>query len=78
MNLIKRRKLSGLLILVLTVSTSLANNPNWKDAKWIWQQEDGPSNTWMSFRKTVTIDEIPDIVEAYIAVDSKFWLWIND
>ena len=52
-------------------------HPNWEDAQWIWQQEDGPSNTWMSFRKTITIDEIPEIVEANIAVDSKFWLWIN-
>ena len=50
---------------------------DWGNAQWIWQQEDGPSNTWMSFRKTVTISEIPDVAEAHIAVDSKFWLWIN-
>jgi hypothetical protein len=31
----------------------------------------------MSFRKTVTINDIPDAVEAHIAVDSKFWLWVN-
>lgn len=57
--------------------TFFAQKPNWDNAQWIWQQEDGPSNTWMSFRKTVTIDEVPAIVEANIAVDSKFWLWVN-
>lgn len=49
----------------------------WGNAQWIWQQEDGPSNAWMSFRKTITLEEIPEQVEARIAVDSKFWLWIN-
>lgn len=64
---------------VITFITTMcfAQIPNWENAKWIWQQEDGPSNTWMSFRKTITIDDIPEIVEANIAVDSKFWLWIN-
>jgi hypothetical protein len=65
-----------LLFLTLSI-TVFANTPNWGNAQWIWQQEDGPSNTWMSFRKTVTLDEIPEIVEANISVDSKFWLWIN-
>ena len=56
---------------------SYANSPDWDGAQWIWQQDDGPSNTWMSFRKTIIIEELPDEVEAHIAVDSKFWLWIN-
>jgi alpha-L-rhamnosidase len=66
-----------LLITILYSGLVCANTPNWNNAQWIWQQEDGPSNTWMSFRKTITLNEIPDIVEANIAVDSKFWLWIN-
>ena len=70
-------KISIALVLVLASSFSFAQTPNWQDAQWIWQQEDGPSNTWMSFRKTITVEEIPDIVEAHIAVDSKFWIWIN-
>ena len=65
------------LVFVFTTSIFFGQSPNWENAQWIWQQEDGPSNTWMSFRKTITIDEIPAIVEANIAVDSKFWLWIN-
>ncbi|WP_136480765.1 alpha-L-rhamnosidase-related protein [Cognatitamlana onchidii] len=65
-----------LLILIISTAT-FATNPNWGNAQWIWQQEDSPSNTWMSFRKTVTLEEIPENVEAHISVDSKFWLWIN-
>ena len=62
---------------ILVTFFGFAQTPNWENAKWIWQQEDGPSNTWMSFRKSITIDNVPEIVEANIAVDSKFWLWIN-
>lgn len=68
---------SFFIVITLITSLCFSQNPNWGDAEWIWQQEDGPSNTWMSFRKTVNINEIPDIVEVNIAVDSKFWLWIN-
>ncbi len=66
-----------LFVAIIIFTTHHANAANWKNARWIWQQEDGPSNTWMSFRKTVSIDEVPEVVEAQISVDSKFWLWIN-
>ncbi|RXP46240.1 glycoside hydrolase [Lutibacter sp. HS1-25] len=72
-------KLSFLFMLFLIGMTTIgyAKEPNWGNAQWIWQQEDGPSNTWMSFRKTVTLNEVPKQVEALVSVDSKFWLWIN-
>lgn len=67
-----------LVLFLLTLnSIAFAADPNWGNAQWIWQQADGPSNTWMSFRKSLTIDEVPEVVEAHMAVDSKFWLWIN-
>ncbi len=47
------------------------------NANWIWQDADGPANTWACFRKTFLLDEIPSIAKAKIAVDSKYWLWIN-
>lgn len=53
-----------------------SNNVNWK-AKWIWQEDEGPENTWMCFRKTITLKEVPEKAVAHIAVDSKYWLWIN-
>ncbi|WP_372772743.1 alpha-L-rhamnosidase C-terminal domain-containing protein [Mangrovibacterium sp.] len=66
-----------LLILMISINISNAFTMDWGSAQWIWQQQDGPANTWMSFRKTVNLDELPNQVEAHIAVDSKFWLWIN-
>ncbi len=63
--------------MLMLVALSNVSAVNWGNAQWIWQQADGPSNTWMSFRKTVQLDEVPAQVEALIAVDSKFWLWIN-
>ncbi|MBN2572954.1 MAG: discoidin domain-containing protein [Deltaproteobacteria bacterium] len=46
-------------------------------AKWIWQADDGPANTWMCFRKTFTLASVPTSLIANIAADSKYWLWIN-
>ena len=46
-------------------------------ANWIWQSVDGPQNTWMCFRKTVTLASAPSTAYARIAADSKYWLWIN-
>ena len=38
-----------------------------------------PANTWMAFRKQVTLDAAPSgEVTARIAADSKYWLYIND
>lgn len=66
-----------IILLFLALIALKANAVNWNKAQWIWQEQDTTPNTWVSFRKTVTLDEIPEIIEAYIAVDSKFWLWIN-
>jgi len=35
------------------------------------------TNVWQAFRKTITLKEKPKIAYARIAVDSKYWLWIN-
>ena len=76
---ITRHILALSLVIILIFSSIVhAQNPNWGDAQWIWQHQDGPSNTWMSFRKNITLSEVPNAVEANISVDSKFWLWIND
>jgi alpha-L-rhamnosidase len=45
--------------------------------QWIWQAEDGPANTWMCFRKKLGCSTVPTTARARIAVDSKYWLWIN-
>jgi len=45
--------------------------------QWIWQAGDGPANTWVAFRKTVSLSNPPASVKALIAADTKYWLWIN-
>lgn len=47
------------------------------NANWIWQTADGPQNTWMCFRKTVTLASVPASAPVRIAADSKYWLWVN-
>lgn len=34
-------------------------------------------NSWMCFRKDITLSRVPEIAVARIAADSKYWLWIN-
>jgi hypothetical protein len=47
-------------------------------AEYIWDGTDGAEeNVWMCFRKTATLDEVPDALPAYISADSKYWLYIN-
>lgn len=48
-----------------------------RQADWIWQKSDGPANIWMAFRKEIDFDRNPVSAVAKIAVDSKYWLWIN-
>ena len=47
------------------------------EAKWIWDSHPGPTNTWMCFRHTLNLASKPHRAMANIAVDSKYWLWIN-
>ena len=46
-------------------------------AQWIWQRQAGPANTWMCFRKRFELPAGPVRAVARIAVDSKYWLWVN-
>ena len=50
-----------------------------QNAKWISANEesvDSP-NTWVAFRKDFDVGKVPSSANAKIAVDSKYWLWIN-
>lgn len=82
----KRLKFLWFVILLLIVLTTLIffikniNDSIQSEeslANYIWDNST-ENNTWMCFRKTFSIDEndIHDAV-AQIAVDSKYWLYIN-
>ncbi|MDE6925650.1 MAG: hypothetical protein K2P59_10405 [Acetatifactor sp.] len=47
------------------------------DTKWIWKNGEHNENTWMCFVKKVRVEKIPQTAVAKIAVDSKYWLYIN-
>ncbi|AWB65464.1 glycoside hydrolase [Saccharobesus litoralis] len=47
-------------------------------AQWIWSNKGGSvPNSWVAFRKDVTIDNLDQQAKAYISADTKYWLWIN-
>ncbi|MDR0381798.1 MAG: family 78 glycoside hydrolase catalytic domain [Oscillospiraceae bacterium] len=48
------------------------------EAQWIWDRLTDDRNAWTAFRKSFTLAEAPTgPVEAQIAVDAKYWLYIN-
>ena len=47
-------------------------------SRWIGSEQcQSTPNTWLCFRKTVHLPGVPGEMIANIAVDSKYWLWIN-
>ena len=70
------RKLFGILLLAWA-SLGLHAGSDWK-AQWINADRcQSATNTWLIYRKTVTIGEVPERLVARIAADTKYWLWIN-
>ena len=69
-----------LIVIALAFLATFAVNAedfSWK-AKWISKQESqSTTNTWIAFRKKVTLDNVPKSLVARIGVDTKYWLWIN-
>jgi hypothetical protein len=59
----------------LGLSSAATESINWS-AQWV-----GPgnaaSNSWICFRKVVSLPKVSSSVRARIAVDSKYWLWLN-
>lgn len=45
--------------------------------KWIAPSGANHPNSWMAFRKDLVLSKAPNKVIVRIAVDSKYWLWIN-
>lgn len=61
-----------------SVNNSTIGGENIKfDGKWIWCQAEKEQGQWAALRKSFVLMGVPEKVEAKIAVDSKYWLWIN-
>ncbi len=67
-----------LMALLFSVATlSRGEEYEWK-GNWISNEHtQSTANTWLAFRKGVTLDKVPASLVARIAVDSKYWMWIN-
>lgn len=64
-----------LLSLFIFVFDGLAKD----EACWITVNDSNANkpNTWIAFRKDILLKRVPSKVLTQIAVDSKYWLWIN-
>ena len=72
----KRLLLVSALVLCFC-SLAGAEEYSWK-ARWISKAEcNSQTNSWLCFRKTVSLESVPESLQARIAADSKYWLWIN-
>lgn len=50
---------------------------NWK-AQWVTASEQqNETNNWTAYNKTFMVEQVPGMVLAKIACDSKYWMWIN-
>lgn len=76
MKITKTLKLITVLNFCLVFSLNAQVNI-WQ-ANWITDPNtQNVSNSWYCFRKDFSLDKIPSKAIAKIAVDSKYWLWIN-
>lgn len=50
---------------------------DWSGAKWIWASTTS-ANSYVAFRKTFSLDEVPEEAVANIAAESKYYLWMNE
>lgn len=67
-----------LSILFLIPDVHVSAHPVFGKARWIaTEANQSASNTWLIYRKTVDIQNIPATLIANIAADTKYWLWIN-
>jgi len=66
-----------LLCLIFSVQHIEAQEKPWT-ANWIWTSSQGPNNTWVDFRKKITLNGKPATAITRIAAENKYWLYIND
>lgn len=69
------KRIIALLLVIMAAGSSDAQS--WQ-GKWISTMENqSTTNTWMAYRKRIHAVNVPATAIARIAVDSKYWLWIN-
>jgi len=65
-------------VLWLMLATTAAAPAGAQDgAQWIWAERAEGANTWVALRTEFDLQSVPASAPARIAVDSKYWLWVN-
>ena len=68
-----------LLVIMFSGGDFLFAENIFSDSHWISvEKKDDKSNQWLCFKKNFTCGIIKSPVYMNLAVDSKYWLWIND
>jgi hypothetical protein len=66
------------LLIFLFLLIKPSHSHDWR-AQWIsGAVSENDSNIWQVYRKTIELTKMPQKVIARVAVDSKYWLWINN
>lgn len=47
-----------------------------KGASWIWEDNTSPDR-WLLLRKKFSLDAVPEAAEAYIAAETKYYLYLR-
>jgi alpha-L-rhamnosidase len=67
-----------ILLFILFFQISLLNAQEIWHAKWITDPNcQNESNSWFCLRKDFMVNQLPTKALAKIAVDTKYWLWVN-
>lgn len=75
-HILSMKKIIPIIFIVFQTSLLFAQN-TWQ-ANWITHPNNtNEPNTWYSFRKEFNLEKVPSTAIAKIAIDSKYWLWIN-
>ena len=72
-----RKKSVALCVLLIGQMAGSVLAAGWQ-AEWIGLDTDCSANTWLCFRKQITLDQDPEAANLKLACDSKYWLWINE
>lgn len=69
----------SILLWGLVQDAAATGHPVFGEARWIaTERNQSAANSWLIYRKTIDLQDIPSSLIANIAADSKYWLWIND
>jgi alpha-L-rhamnosidase len=63
--------------LLLALGAGVAPAASVADAEWIWAEGAATEDTWVALRTEIDLESVPPLAPTRIAVDSKYWLWVN-